>query len=418
MEVIIGIRKIKPITLNGYYVKTKINDVWRMEKSEDWRHPNIFISNWSNYETQLKQLGINKINGDNNSVLIEVADDTIPRINDNGNPVININALDCIRFGNKVYANLEMLYSQFCKDLKSKNAREINFDKIDGKWNASKTYDGTDTKKLYILQKCYGYTYVYYEMFKFLFNKLDPDVVNLHVLSIGCGCKADALALKYAKSNNESTNIIIEDTKYVGIDAADWQEFFYLNNDDKYFPLSSPKNPDNEISAHFVNEECKIIRNMKNDLDEFKNNIRVGKAYFLIVFPNMLSEIKDIKALEKLINQIKEVYNGKETYILMSRNPLSADGLTRIDDAQADKIEELLGKQNSFDDVPRYKTLDEEKNAGGIYGEKMYNDKTGDVRRHIGENWSIKNENGELSRNPISGKKYCQYQIYRLTDKK
>lgn len=249
---------------------------------------------------------------------------------------IRIENIDFIRFGGKVFYNLFDLYNRFLiEELRAhKNELEgINYqDTKDPDWNPAEVYTSDLKRLFYVYRMCYMYSSVYFNMFKVGLEKIaiDPgSKYNFHVLSIGCGCKSDEFALKYALQKPDVKNLTNDlkykpkintgKFKYIGIDAADWTStIFEINPDDEYFVLSNDANADD-----YVTQECRIIDELKPAIDEF--DMQSGNNIFMIVLPNMISEL-DPERVSRIMETIIEVYHGKKVYILASRNPLSNSG--------------------------------------------------------------------------------------------
>ncbi len=228
-------------------------------------------------------------------------------------------------------ADLADQYRKLYLELDNKwdELEEINFNRIGDEWSSENEYS-REKIDLYIAQKRYAYCATYYKMFCALFNKVldkNDGRVNLHVVSVGTGSKTDALALKYAVEDYKQSNI--EKVKFICIDIKAWKDndfFIWLNNDDEYYELSSNSDDDKNVAEQFINQEIDIFNEkVRGSIGEFEKWKDTTKNMYVVVFPNMLSEIKPADRVKDLIEVIKEVYNGKELYIVASKNPTYID---------------------------------------------------------------------------------------------
>lgn len=153
-------------------------------------------------------------------------------------------------------------------------------------------------------------------------------------LSIGCGCKTDALGLRQALRYCQNT---VETTKYIGMDPGKWNDsefFLHLNDDDEYIRLQDP-----EIeNKTYVEQEIEYISSLKyrEDIDKFSNGGEGQDSIYIIVFPNSISEI-NVNDLDKLLSSIHLAYQGKQLYLCLSRN--TSFEWNPIDQDQVDKIQ-------------------------------------------------------------------------------
>lgn len=205
----------------------------------------------------------------------------------------------------------------------------------------------------YVLRHAPVYYFVYYRMFRSLLEELPNDPIRLHILSIGCGIKTEALALRQALRHCENN---VTATKYIGVDVGSWNEsdyFLYLNNvndnddDDEYIRLS-----DEPGAGTYIEQEQDIIsdpEDRKLKLNDFQARAKAAgeQAVYLIVFPNSVSEIKPEELESLLEHHIMPTYRGKHLYICLSRNTSNSP----IDKDQADIIRDKLGEDKLIVEV-------------------------------------------------------------------
>lgn len=334
------------------------------------------------------------------------------------------------------YANLKAYYCRLVSSIPDfpHITNSLNFSRV-SKHNhdAGEFYKKEAENRVYIFQKCYGYLGVYYCMFNAFFDSIVGNYknqqVHLHVVSIGCGIKNDALALKYAIENRK--DIQFKEVKYVGMDPGSWANkqnkyLFCYNKDDKYFKIEVPKTCNKK--KYYVEKDIEILNFIDEEINEFAKN---AASIFLIVFPNMLSEM-DTDGVTELVKHIKKEYKEKKTYILLSRNPSSNSSNKRIDDPQAAVINKecyalLTQRVLSFEDTKKTK-----KGEKGYYIDDdsfLPNKITDRVREFIqfveghsinNKKWNKKNRNSKnrrknsTHRNAIIRSKYIQYEVYEL----
>lgn len=379
------------------------------------------------------------------SVSIEMDVDTFKKEkimppNDKGNRVIR--GLEPLHFnyvmtGNSdcryFYANLKEYYSRLVASIPD-FSYILNFQRI-GRDNhdAGRFYNNKNmANDIYIYQKCYGYTAVYYCMFNAFFDQIVGNYKNqhihLHIVSIGCGIKNDALALKYAIENRK--DIQFKKVKYVGIDPGNWaykanKYLFCYNEDDEYLKIDeAPKTCNKEYKKYYVEKDIEKLKSISEEINRFAKN---DASVFLIVFPNMLSEM-DKNGVEEILCSIKEIYKGKNTYILLSRNPINYHSKKRIDESQAEKVNEkcynLIAQR-----VSENTNKEHEWEKDFIDNDNFLpSSKTGKVREFIqlvdSNNKENSNKNFKISknkrksnksyRNAIIKARFIQYEVYKL----
>ena len=356
-----------------------------------------------------------------------------------------------IKYGNKLYSNMEMFYY----DMNKNNLEDVptdillhaqrDYKNLDN-WDANRAYGAQNDQlifDLYIFQKGYAYTGVYYAMFDSFISKLkedNPDVkFNLNVFSIGCGAKTDALALKYATSDYSE---IIEGVNYIGIDPGKWNingNVFYYNDSDIYVTIPSPEEVVDDIGKYYIDWECDYIRSdvFRSRIDS-NNRTRNGvRSINMVVFPNMLSELNPTY-FEQLLGAIKEVYTGCELYLLTNRNVMfKYDGKwKRKDDEQVEKIENYNVDGVHFDKIISETAIKREmaeelgtlnqpgvkiENTGNIYDCTDANDicnryskKVGNVQKYI--RLFNNNKVGDGLKCPNVQRKYMQYEVYEMVE--
>ena len=220
---------------------------------------------------------------------------------------------------------------------------EIQFNGLTNGWNAQSMYTSHDSEvfnKLYTFQKRYAYGCVYYEMYKKFMEKMKEihpgEKLRLHIVSIGCGNKTDAIGLQYAIEDNQD---VIVKTRYIGIDPVNWNDydtFAWLNDTDEFIKLDDlPAGYTGDPSRFFVDKEIDKLSELSADFATFEEGD--GHPVYLVVFPNSISEIRPAVLVSDLMDGIRTAYSGKETYILLSKNP------STIDDFQIGEIEKHSG---------------------------------------------------------------------------
>ncbi len=373
--------------------------------------PHLFISARSNeLPPEFSQM-----HGRNNSVWVELTKDNIHETK-SGHSIKGLES-DSFTFltrgkedGNLIFdADLSDQYWKLHRLLEGRydGIEGIDFDRMEDGHNAEEVYV-SDRLNLYIEQKRFGYCAVYYKMFKHLLNELnigDDESINLHVVSVGTGSKTDAIALRYAIEDLPGK---ILNSKFVGIDVKAWagNDFFaHLNLDDEFIPLPDydAEEEDTEAGEFFINNEIEIFKNeIADSIEEFEDESDEGRNVYLIVFPNMISEIKPAELMGDLLDEIFSVYEGKEAYVLTSVNP------SVIDEEQLVVIREKCG-----DPMIDYPT---EEVQGDPYISALgdYMNKTGErivetisgICREIGDNDEVKK--------PIVKQKFIRYRVFRI----
>ena len=367
-----------------------------------------------------------------------------------------------IRYGNKIYNNLGHVLQHIHDDIltaddvtmEDLHNAQIGFEPLNkgnkksDSWDAGEIYSGKLTQELYVFQKAFGMTVVYYNMFNdflTILNRKYPDVrLKLNVLSIGCGSKIDALGLKYSNQDFED---IIQDVHYIGIDPGEWYNsdcVFYLNDDDEYVTIPKPSRAVADIGRYYIDWECDYLRSaeFRRKLEDFNETEEDVYPINMVVFPNMLSEIIDIGLLNQLLDTIVEVYSKHEMYLLMNRNVMVPDyknpkvGI-RKDESQNDAIENYdtdgwlfwayssrltrrpgtkfqLGVRLESD-VPIYRN-DEKDELNDIC--RRYMAKTGDVMailefiKKISEFNKEHEKDEKYIKSPIVSRRFMQHEIY------
>lgn len=366
--------------------------------------------------------------GNSHSIMVEIAGvDSITQRNNKWD--IDISDIDFIRFGDRVYPSLKKVYEKMRGDISSKIENrtiepyhQIDFDGIcrDDEWDASDIYSD-EAFELYTYQKCYGYTGVYYKMFKAFFDKMreiHERKLDIFVLSIGCGCKSDALALKYAVDDNKD---LVDYITHVGMDAANWKKCFYLTDEDEYIYLDDEQhrninlrpvldfdNTNVSPSEIYIELERMELNNLKEDIDSFSEDENTDHVQ-MIIFPNMLSEMRNLDAFRLLIRRIDEVYSGKELYLLFSRNPVNS-GNERIDDEQVEIIRNYVSEKGGCCIAS---VLTEDDDTGRISDFTDFREKTGIMPGDIFRYNQIFNGDEEFKK-LINSAKYVQYEIYKF----
>ena len=298
-----------------------------------------------------------------------------------------------IRFGNKTYRTMGGVYRDLWSSLRNESEEDLKrkliaFNNINATWNAVNVYDDASLN-LYIFRMCYAYTALYREMFRKCADTLlhEGNKVRLHVLSIGCGCKSDALALKYVLDEPKYRNI---SAAYTGIDVVDWSgKQFYYNDKDSFTRIEAP----------YIQNEVRFIQ---NDLGKHEGNADV----YAVVFPNMISELK-AHDLELLLDALRKHYRGKKCYILTSRNP-ERPASDRIDDAQSETIrQKVYAHHGSLINGCVYSGNAEPK--GYIWADRNYNGITGNVLTYC-EKYE---QQFPGLRKMVQTKRYIQYEVYK-----
>ncbi len=343
-----------------------------------------------------------------------------------------------IKFGNILYPDMGCLYYRlYNNDLEDESIEElvsvqIGYEGVMDNWNANDAYGDVNNQlrfKLYIFQKCYAFTCVYYAMFDDFISKLHDDYSDtrfkLNVLSIGCGAKTDALALKYATSDYSE---IIAGVNYIGIDPGGWNEsgnVFYYNDSDIYVTIPEPEAEVNEyeIGEYYNNWECDYIRsNRFRNIIDSNNRAQNGiRNINMVVFPNMLSEINNLEGFRQLIDTIKDVYAGHELYLLLNRNVVDRFG-ERIDDEQVGIIKNYAVDRVHFGRyISKTALFREAENAPSILNGqddicRRYSEKVGNVISTITEFIESKVEVGGRLRSPLTSSRFIQYEIYKMVE--
>lgn len=227
-------------------------------------------------------------------------------------------------------------------ELMMADERFVFADEESAQEDPGRRYNNILQNNYFVLRHAFAYFWVYYQMFSSLLRRLPDGPIRLHILSIGCGSKIDALGLKQALRHCGKTKIEAK-SKYIGIDAGIWNEseyFLYLNDEDEYFRLKSSA----ETDETYVKQEIGHIRSLRNALDEFQN--REGEdgeqAVYLVVFPNSISEI-EVEEFENLLYCIRRTYAGKKLYICLSKNINNTDETLSIDYQQVEAIRMEIG---------------------------------------------------------------------------
>lgn len=416
MKICIGIyRKGSFVILNPAYLNGSPADVRAFQSGLPKGCTKIFFSNYKAISHILSLVS----NLDSQSITINEIDPRHVTLNTNGHYTVDVkeDTIEYIKCGNRIFGNLSEVYRWMHIELDKikHSAVPISFASLPSAapWIAGSVYSGPATLLLYALQKVYGYTAVYYYMFKDLIGKIKsqhPDEkINIHILSIGCGCKQDALAFKYVLSDNVG---IINSTKYRGIDPGDWggsDICFYLNADDheEYYQLTG--------GINYVSLECDYITSTdyKNEVDSFHSN-NDGISVYIVVFPNMLSEIIPFRDVDFILDAIKDTYKDKELYIALSRNPLDTiSGTSRIDMDQAHELNDYIINRNGGTMLSHKYFLSASGGTGGF--PSAYIQKTGfypDLIKRVND--FINSTYGSAARYMISTKRYIQYEIYRF----
>jgi hypothetical protein len=252
------------------------------------------------------------------------------------------------RVFDSMWRHYESMYKALNKKPLELESAEVNFNEMRSDWNAQTEYqDSKLAINLYTFQKRYGYSCVYYNMYSALLKRLkeENDRIRVHVLSIGCGNKTDAIGLQYALEDFDG---FVTKTKYVGIDPVQWNTddtFAWLNEDDEFILLSQPPKGSN-AKEFFVSEEIVKIRGLSESLNEF--DAEGEKSVYFVVFPNSISEISK-ESVEDLMDAIRDTYRDKETYILASRNLTESMDQAQIDvigDNSSERIIQCLSQAN------------------------------------------------------------------------
>ena len=415
-KVKVGIKRKK----DGLYEITKV--IFPLDWKDKLEY--VFIGdNVNNLPAEFKHMSKDK--SINNSIYIDVTEDQIYETTKKKLAIrgLDENSFSFIMRGQvdwdyKVFdADLAQQYFELAKGCESwKKTEDVVYSDInsDKSWNAQREYE-QDRLTKYIVQKRYAYCAVYYEMFRKLFeilaNKGDNGI-NLHIVSVGTGSKTDAISLKYAVEDYPD---IFNKTKFIGIDVEEWtkNEFLaYFALDDEYYTLESydeyiKSNSESQKTASefFVEKDIEMFQNeIAKSIEAFEDGTEGQNNVYILVFPNMLSEIDGV---EELLDEIKKVYEGKKTYILASKNPSSIDDNQMA--ALASKCAEPLVEYEASEEGRIWEAME------------AYNEKTGNVGRQIKrineELGSDSNDDCEQdSKKPICKMKYVRYKVMPLFD--
>ena len=295
---------------------------------------------------------------DNDNITLDLKPDDFAIINRNDRALVHISVRDFeyIEYGREneerhIAANPYYFLAKLTNEIKNQleeRGKLIDLMEADEKFdysssetaqsNPGERYGNIVQNDYYVLRHALAYTLVYYRMFRSLLKRLFSDrPIRLHILSIGCGSKTDALGLRRALQHCANK---VTATKYVGIDPGKWNQskyFLYLNDDDEYIRLQDP----GEVDRTYVEQEIDYINSQKyrKALEQFKNDGRGQDSIYLILFPNSISEIST-NDLFDILNSIRSSYEGKKLYLCLSRNVNTMEN--PIDAAQVNVIKDFL----------------------------------------------------------------------------